>query len=352
MNEIYLDEKGIREKFFPFTHTRSVADLRVGILTLREKWEIFYQFKTEPAENAPSGITIPSNWIPNPGLLQFIAKSKKVPDENSIESKDIIRLQYPWDICKYNGGEIRNDFNQITEGRVSEPMPGSCTVISPQNVFIEKGAKLEYVHLNASQGPIYIGRNAEIMEGSLLRGPIAICESAVVKMGTIIYGATTLGPHTVVGGEIKNCVILDYSNKAHHGYLGDSVIGAWCNLGAGTSNSNLKNNAGTIKVWVEAEQALVEAGQKCGLLMGDYSRSAINTSFNSGTVVGICCNVASPGLTPKYIPNFSWSEHEMYSLDKLIRDLRLWKKLKNQSLTEEEIQALTHIFEQTKSNRT
>ena len=350
MNQIFLDEKGIKEKLFPFTHTRSVADLRVGILTLREKWEIFYQFKI--GENEGSGLSIPANWIPNPMLLNFIAKSGKVPDENSIESKDIIRLQYPWDICKYNGGEIRNDFAQITEGRISEPIPASSTVISPQNVFIEKGARLEYVHLNASQGPIYIGRDAEIMEGSVLRGPIAICEAAVVKMGTIIYGATTLGPHTVAGGEIKNSIMLDYSNKAHLGYLGDSVIGAWCNLGAGTSNSNLKNNAGSIKVWVEAEKAFVEAGQKCGLLMGDYSRSAINTSFNSGTVVGICCNVVSSGLTPKYIPHFSWSENEIYSLDKLIRDLKEWKKLKNQLLTDEEIQALTHIFEQIKSNRT
>lgn len=352
MNEIFLDETGIRQKFFPFTHTRSLADLRIGILTLREKWEIFYQFSVNTGENHGSGISIPANWIPNPRFLDSLLKSKIAPEENSNLSRDVVRLEYPWDIFKYNGGEIRNDFTQITHGRDSENIPASSTVISPENVFVEKGARIEYVHLNASQGPIYIGRNVEIMEGSLLRGPIAICEGAVVKMGTVIYGGTTLGPYTVVGGEIKNSVILEYSNKGHQGYLGDSLIGAWCNLGAGTTNSNLKNNAGPIKVWVEGEGAFVEAGQKCGLLMGDFSRSAINTAFNSGTVVGICSNIVGSGLTPKYIPNFSWSENQMYSLEKLIRDLKAWKKLKNQKLTDEEIQVLTHIFEQTKSTRT
>jgi UDP-N-acetylglucosamine diphosphorylase/glucosamine-1-phosphate N-acetyltransferase len=352
MNEIFLDEKGIRQKFFPLTHTRSVADLRIGILTLREKWEIFYQSKIVTGEDRPSSVKIPANWIPNPGLAHFIGKSKKAPDEHSMESGDTIKLLYLWDIFKYNGGEIRNDFSQITEGRLSEPIPSSVSVSSPANIFIEKGAKLENVHLNASQGPIYIGRNSEIMEGSFLRGPVAVCEGAVIKMGSVIYGGTTLGPHSVVGGEIKNSVILDYSNKAHQGYLGDSIIGAWCNLGAGSTSSNLKNNAGTIKVWVEGDGKFEEAGQKCGLIMGDYSRSAVNTSFNTGTVVGICCNVTEQGLTPKYIPNFSWSATEKYLPDKLINDLKVWKKMKNQILTEEEIQILTHIFEENKSNRT
>jgi len=352
MNEIFLDEEGVRQKFFPLTHTRSLADLRIGILTLREKWEIFYQCKIFTGEDQGSAISIPANWIPNPGLVDFINRSKTSPVKDSIEAKTVTSLDYPWDIFKYNGGEIRNDFSNITRGRASEPIPSSVTALSTQNIFIEKGAKLEHVHLNALQGPIYIGRNAEIMEGSLLRGPVAVCEGATVKMGTIIYGGTTLGPHVVAGGEIKNSILLEYSNKAHHGYLGDSVIGAWCNLGAGTSNSNLKNNAGSIKVWVESEGNFVEAGQKCGLFMGDFSRSAINTSFNSGTVVGICCNVTASGLTPKYIPHFSWSATEMYTLEKLIKDLRAWKKLKNQVLSDEEIQALGHIFEQNKGNRT
>lgn len=186
------------------------------------------------------------------------------------------------------------------------------------------------------------------MEGAVIRGPFALCEGAVVKMGARIYGATTIGPYSIVGGEIKNSVIQGYSNKAHDGYLGDSVIGEWCNLGAGTSNSNLKNNAGEVNVWHEQGQQFMNVGQKCGLLMGDYSRSAINTSFNTGTVTGICCNVFGNGLTPKYIPNFSWgvNDEPKYELEKAIVDIMNWKRLKNQQLGTEEEKQLRNIFEQ------
>jgi UDP-N-acetylglucosamine diphosphorylase/glucosamine-1-phosphate N-acetyltransferase len=206
---------------------------------------------------------------------------------------------------------------------------------------------VEHCFLNASAGPIYIGKNAEIMEGSMIRGPFALCEGSLVKMGSKIYGATTVGPYSIVGGEIKNSVIFGYSNKAHDGYLGDAVIAEWCNLGAGTSNSNLKNNASTVKVWNASENKYIPAGLKCGLLMGDYSRSSINTSFNTGTVVGVCCNVFGHGLTPTYIPSFTWGYESScrYSLDKALRDIQNWKKLKNQILTEEEIKKLNSIFE-------
>ncbi|HEV9035794.1 MAG TPA: glucose-1-phosphate thymidylyltransferase, partial [Puia sp.] len=246
---------------------------------------------------------------------------------------------------------LQEDFDLLTTSRVSEPIPPSVQAINPEMIFIETGARLQHCMLNASTGPIYIARDAEIMEGSLIRGPFAACESAVVKMGTKIYGATTLGPGAVVGGELKNVVIFGYSNKGHDGYLGDSVIGEWCNLGAGTSVSNLKNNAGEVRVWHPASRDFLRAGLKCGLLMGDYSRAAINTSFNTGTVVGVCCNIFGDGLPPKYVADFSWGIEgaTRYEWEKALRDIGNWKNLKNRSLTEPEIETLKHIFEQHKT---
>ncbi|HMH22963.1 MAG TPA: hypothetical protein VK563_14350, partial [Puia sp.] len=246
-----------------------------------------------------------------------------------------------------NDQALRSDFRLLTEGKKSCPIPASVQAIAPENIFISEGARVSCSVLNASTGPIWIGPHAEIMEGSLIRGPFALGEGATVKMGSKIYGATTIGPYSTVGGEIKNSVIFGWSNKGHDGYLGDSVIGEWCNLGAGTSNSNLKNNAGAVRAWSQATQAFIPAGLKCGLLMGDYSRSAINTSFNTGTVTGACCNIFGEGLTPKYIPSFSWGQHgtTRYKWDEALRDIASWKKLKNQTLTNAEIQILKHIFE-------
>ena len=211
---------------------------------------------------------------------------------------------------------------------------------------MEAGAKVENCTLNAAEGPVYIGKNATIMEGSMIRGPVAICDGAVVKMGAKIYGATTIGPFCTAGGEIKNSVLFGFSNKAHDGYLGDSVLGEWCNLGAGTTNSNVKNNAGEVKYWVDADKKEISAGIKGGMLMGDYSKAAINTSFNTGTVVGVCCNVVTPGLTPKLIPNFSWGADGItkYKLNKALLDIDNWKKLKGATITEREKQILTDIY--------
>jgi len=205
---------------------------------------------------------------------------------------------------------------------------------------------VEHCILNASTGPIYIGKNAEIQEGSMIRGPFALCEGSLVKMGSKIYGATTIGPYCLAGGEIKNSILLGYSNKAHDGYLGDSVIGEWCNLGAGTSNSNLKNNCGDVSYWVHADKKQISAGNKGGLLLGDYSKSAINTSFNTGTVVGICSNVFAQGLTPKYIPHFSWGCDGItrYKLSNALEDINKWKQMKGFSITEKEKQILTDIY--------
>lgn len=291
----------MNDELFPFTLTRSLQEIRVGILTIKEKQS------------------------PHPVI------------------------KYPWDIFQQNDREIREDFRAITAGRQSAPIPATVQTIHPENIFIESGARLSYCIINAENGPVYIGKNTEIMEGSLIRGPFALCEGSVVKMGTKIYGATTIGPHSIVGGEIKNSVIFGYSNKAHDGYLGDSVIGEWCNLGAGTSNSNLKNTAANIRIWNNAEDDFMVTGiNKCGLLMGDYSRAAINTSFNTGTIVGVCSNVFGTGLTPKFIPSFSWGVEpkEKYDFERAMKDIANWKKLKKHDLTEREKTQLRLIFDQ------
>ncbi|MBK6938190.1 MAG: hypothetical protein IPH18_15955 [Chitinophagaceae bacterium] len=215
----------------------------------------------------------------------------------------------------------------------------------PEQVFAEKGASVEHCIINASTGPVYIGKDAVVMEGSIIRGPVAIGHNACVKMGTKIYGATTIGPHCVAGGEIKNSVLFGYSNKAHDGYLGDSVIGEWCNLGAGTTNSNLKNNASDVRIWTPKGQ--MDAGQKCGVLMGDYSRTAVNTSINTGTVIGVSSNVFGTGLTPKYIPNFSWGSEGLirYDFEKALLDIEDWMQLKNATMTDEQRVILKYVFE-------
>ncbi len=328
MDMLLLEEDSCIDDLRPFTSTRSVLDIRMGIFTFREKWEkLLGKGAFELVKGGTPG-ALPANLLPTPG---FVAASARI-------------IRYPWDIFRYNAEALITDFGLITAGRVSQPIPASVQAINPEMIFIEEGAGLQHCLLNASTGPIYIGRNAEIMEGSLIRGPFAAGEGSTVKMGTKIYGATTLGPYSTAGGEIKNTVFFGYSNKGHDGYLGDAVIGEWCNLGAGTSASNLKNNAGDINVWHPASGQAIPAGQKCGLLMGDYSRSAINTSFNTGTVVGVCCNIFGEAPPSKYVPDFSWGSHHRYEWEKALRDIGNWKKLKNQSLTDTEILTLKHIF--------
>ena len=221
------------------------------------------------------------------------------------------------------------------------PIDSSNNVINTKDIFIEHGAIVKMSIINAETGPVYISKDAEIMEGCIIRGPFALGENAVVKMGARIYGATTVGPECIVGGEIKNSVFFNNSNKAHDGYLGDSVIGSWCNLGAGTSNSNVKNTGGLIKYQTDKNN-FETAGNKAGLIMGDYSRCAINTSFNTGTIVGVCCNIFGNAITEKYISNFSWGK-EPYDFDKAISHISNWKKMKNQSITQIEIDTLKKI---------
>ena len=331
MDMLLLEEDSCIDDLRPFTSTRSVLDIRVGIFTLREKWEMMLGKNAFALVGRDEPGALPANILPTPELIG------RIPDQPRI-------IRYPWDIFRYNAEALTTDFGLIAARGLSQAIPATVQVINPEKIFIEKGARLQHCMLNASTGPIYIGRDAEIMEGSLIRGPFAACEGSTVKMGAKIYGATTLGPYSTAGGEIKNTVFFGYSSKGHDGYLGDAVIGEWCNLGAGTSASNLKNNAGDIKVWHPASGRTISAGQKCGLLMGDYSRSAINTSFNTGTVVGVCCSVFGETPPPKYVPDFSWGSRHRYEWDKALRDIDNWKKLKNQSLTDTEILTLKHIF--------
>jgi UDP-N-acetylglucosamine diphosphorylase / glucose-1-phosphate thymidylyltransferase / UDP-N-acetylgalactosamine diphosphorylase / glucosamine-1-phosphate N-acetyltransferase / galactosamine-1-phosphate N-acetyltransferase len=386
---IFTEEFCQPENLFPFTLTRQIQDIRVGILTIREKWERWlgiesYDKKEGDYKDLDRAIDIGEigeddivylihgNILPSSRLVRHIKKLKSgefisVPGKESIiyciSRKDVLEpnkikvkkaiefegelkeIKFPWDITQTNGWAIREDFDLLTQKRKSQKISSTNKLTNASNIFIEKGAVIEHCFLNAADGPIYIGKNAVVMEGSMLRGPIAIGENAVIKMGSKIYGATTIGPNCTAGGEIKNSVFFANSNKAHDGYVGDSVIGEWCNMGAGTSNSNIKNNASSVMVWTK--NGAVDVGLKCGVLMGDYSRTAINTSINTGTIIASCCNVFGNGLTPKYIPSFSWGSEgvERYRFEKALADVENWKQLKGQTLTQNEKTILKHIFD-------
>jgi UDP-N-acetylglucosamine diphosphorylase/glucosamine-1-phosphate N-acetyltransferase len=386
---VFTEEFCQPENLHPFTLTRQIQDIRIGILTIREKWEkslglpSFDKWEDDYKDLDRSiridknigddvFLMIHGNVLPTRKMISAISKLKngefisvngntgiifrftrkeiiephRIKVSKAITIRDKIKaLQYPWEIFQWNGEALRQDFDLITAKRKSQPISKTNIVIRQSQVFIEKGAKVEYAVLNASEGPIYIGKNAEVMEGCIVRGPFALGRQAVLKMGSRVYGATSIGPYCVAAGEIKNSVLFGFSNKAHDGYLGDSVIGEWCNLGAGTSNSNLKNNAGEIRIWTPKGQ--MNAGNKCGVLMGDYSRTMINTALNTGTVVGVSCNVFGAGLTPKYLSSFSWGNDgiDRYEFDKAIADIENWKKLKAKKLSKNEKSILKYIFE-------
>ncbi|SFW15015.1 putative sugar nucleotidyl transferase [Chitinophaga sancti] len=422
-----------RDLLYPFTHTRPVAAIRVGILTIREKWERWLNasasFLTLPylQEKFPlqvinaedQCVLINGHVLPDRQLVaavQALRTGQELYREGMLVAKVVVagsmrlegrglleaggagslgvdsllagdsdlfagdsghpggdssaltvhhsaavehlnyqesvqQLTYPWDIFRLNDSALRQDFSLLTEGRISAPIPGSNQVSGAENIFLEPGAVVEHSILNGKTGPIYIAKGAEVMEGCLIRGPLALCEGAVLKMGTKIYGATTLGPGSVGGGEIKNVVMLGYSNKGHDGYLGDAVLGEWCNLGGNTTNSNLKNNAGTVRVWVEAKNEAIPAGTKCGLIMGDYSRSGIGTMFNTGTVIGVSCNIFGSEFPPKFVPSFSWGgvQPEPYREMEALRDARQWMRFKGQELGDVEERLLKAVYTKVKS---
>jgi UDP-N-acetylglucosamine diphosphorylase/glucosamine-1-phosphate N-acetyltransferase len=246
---------------------------------------------------------------------------------------------------QWNREWLLADFNRITAHRFSEPIPEAVHCVNAKNIFIEPGAQIMHCWLNASEGPIYIGKDAYIMEGAAIRGPFAMGEGSVLKMHASIYGATTLGPACTAGGEIKNVVMMGYSNKAHQGYLGDSVIGEWCNLGAGTTNSNVKNTAGMVKVWDFHSNQYISVANKCGVIMGDYCTVAINAAINTGSMFGTCCNIFGTGLLPTIVPSGSWGVTGIrYQLNKAIASISNWKQFKGSTFTADEISVLEHIF--------
>lgn len=268
---------------------------------------------------------------------------------------EVIKLEHVWDIFKKNDAALREDFELLTEGRKSAPIPASVNTIEPENIFIEEGAKLEFVTLNASTGPIYIGKDTEIMEGSIIRGPFALCEGAVVKLGAKVYGATTVGPECRIGGEVSNSVLFGYSNKGHDGFLGNSVLGEWCNLGADTNNSNLKNNYEEVKLWSYEKSGFVKTGlQFCGLMMGDHSKSGINTMFNTGTVVGVCANIFGSGFPRNFIPSFSWGGATgmvTYDVKKAFETARIVMSRRNVEFTPQDEAILAEVYQQTEKLR-
>lgn len=343
--KIILDDIECKNDLYPFTLTRSAADIRIGILTIREKWERMLDQNvyttSEIQETKKKSLTIfPANILSS---LQLI-KSLKHSSGKDLSKLNPVSIKYPWHIFQHNDVAIKEDFELLTRKRKSKKISYTNKIIG-KNIFLEDGAIVEHSILNASFGPIYIGKNAEVMEGCTIRGPFALCEGSKLKMGTKIYGATTIGPYCMAGGEIKNSILFGYSNKSHDGYLGDTVIGEWCNLGAGTSTSNVKNTADNVKVRYNAANEKISAGLKCGLLMGDYSRSAINTSFNTGTIVGTSCNVFSNDFPPTFIPSFSWGDKN-YELKKALQHIENWKRLKEKNLTEKEKIILSDIYYQ------
>ena len=388
MNYILFDGPH-RTALLPFTFTRPVADIRVGILTIREKWEkqlgstttsITEDYLSEkwPMVEMENNVMINASFLPNDILVAmiknlehnqaifqeeevvaFYAKEGEEVDFDSFEviefSNDCIKIENTWDIFQKNEVAIREDFELLTEDRFSQPIPKSVNVIAPENIFIEEGAKLEFVTLNASTGPIYIGKNAEIMEGSVIRGPFALCESGRVKLATKVYGATTVGPHSVIGGEVNNSVLFGYSNKGHDGFLGNAVLGEWCNIGADSNNSNLKNNYEEVKLWSYETENFAKTGlQFCGLMMGDHSKCGINTMFNTGTVVGVSTNIFGAGFPRNFVPSFSWggaSGFTTYLTKKAFETAKIVMARRNVEFSEEDAKILEHVFEETKKYR-
>jgi UDP-N-acetylglucosamine diphosphorylase/glucosamine-1-phosphate N-acetyltransferase len=389
MNYILFDGT-VRNALLPFTFTRPVADIRVGILTIREKWEKYvgattttlteeYLMEKYPMVEMEQNIMINASFLPNAelvGLIQNLEANQAVvfgeeivafhtndtQEEVDFEQYDcvvydgdLIQIENTWDIFSKNDRAIREDFELLTADRVSQPIPKSVNVIAPENIFIEEGAKLEFVTLNASTGPIYIGKNTEIMEGSVIRGPFALCEFGRVKLATKVYGATTVGPHSVIGGEVNNSVLFGYSNKGHDGFLGNSVLGEWCNIGADSNNSNLKNNYEEVRLWSYETEGFAKTGlQFCGLMMGDHSKCGINTMFNTGTVVGVSANIFGAGFPRNFVPSYSWggaAGFSTYITAKAFQTAKIVMARRNVEFTDQDAEILTHVFEETKKYR-
>ena len=389
MNYILFDGT-VRNQLLPFTYTRPVADIRVGVLTIREKWEKYLGFTTTtitedylsdkyPMIEMEHNIMINASFLPNQELVQLIKNlSEKqailcedemvafytTEDQEEVDfdayevfelNDNYMRIEHTWDIFKLNGVAIAADFELLTQGRTSAAISETNQVLGVENIFIEPGATIECAILNATTGPIYIGKDAEVMEGSVVRGPFALCEGAKLKLGAKIYGPTTIGPHSKVGGEVNNSVIFGYSNKGHDGFLGNSVLGEWCNIGADSNNSNLKNNYAEVRLWDYETGGFARTGlQFCGLMMGDHSKCGINTMFNTGTVVGVSANVFGGGFPRNFIPSFSWggsSGFTTYLTRKAFEVAEIVMARRDVAFTDDDKAILEHVFEVSKQYR-
>lgn len=397
MKNLILFDNEKRDELLPFTFLRPTCELRLGGSTIREKWEQALDGKasyiTQDYLSDLFDITISElnylingSVLPTPELCSLIGQLEPgeallydeeliaaVLDrrqfdqllENDIDilssyeledSSRLIKVNHLWDLFKVLDWVLRADFDKLTAGKQSQPLSSTNTLIgSPSWLFIEKDARVEGATLNTTAGPIYVGRNATVMEGALIRGPFWLGDNSTVKMGAKIYGPTSTGLGCTLGGEIKNVLFFDHAAKGHEGYLGNSVIGSWCNLGADTNCSNLKNNWSMVKLWSYPKRDFVETGElKAGLFLGDYSMTSINTMFNTGTVVGICANIFGTGFPPKFIPSFSWGGSqgfETYQIDKAIAAVERMMAIHHQSFSPEQRLLLIHIFEQTSANR-
>lgn len=379
MNLIFFDSNPIA--LYPFTLTRPASEIRVGILTIREKWQHWFKCETSwiTAEylkvkfhltNSGNSLYINGTCLPDEALiraLEILKPGQKIIHKNTliacntggenltaeIESQldtiefsgELSSIKNLWDIFLINDAELRKDFKLITAGRKSS---GGTKWNKVENLFIEESASVADSFINTKTGSVYIGPHSEVMEGCMIRGPFALCEHAGLKMGTKIYGATTLGPYCKAGGEVNNSVMFGFSNKAHDGFLGNAVIGEWCNLGADTNNSNLKNNYGIVKVWNYEQKKMVSTGRQfCGLFMGDYSKSGINTMFNTGTVVGVSANIFGGNFPPKFIPSFAWGGSggfEKFELNKAIEAAAAMHSRRNLEFSEADKSVLTAVY--------
>jgi len=389
MNYILFDGS-VRNRLLPFTYTRPVADIRIGILTIREKWEKYLSFTittlTEeyledkyPMVEMEQNILLNASFLPTDVLVEQVKNLQEnqaiVKDDEIVafyttdvqdkvdfdtyeivqSEEDLLQIKNTWDIFSLNDKAIEADFKLLTEGRKSEPLPETVNCIKPSQIFLEEGVDITYATLNASQGCIYLGKDSTVMEGCLVRGPFSLGDDSVLKMGAKIYGATTIGPMCKVGGEVNNTVIFGYSSKAHEGYLGNAVIGEWCNLGADTNNSNLKNNYAEVRMWSYETDRFAKTGlQFCGLMMGDHSKCGINTMFNTGTVVGVSANIFGSNFPRNFIPSYAWggsAGFTTFKMNKVKEVVTAVMKRRNLDYNEQDEKILQHIFELTENYR-
>lgn len=398
MKNIILFDDDSRDNLMPLAHTKPICELRCGILTIREKWELYLNSKASfitqdflvdkyPITVSEDNWVINGSLLPNPKLLKLILslstneailcdgellaarldfpqfellnKDQPIEEISGIElskKDDFSKIHYLQDLFLLNGQEIFADFELLTANRISEPISTTNQVYGKYPVFLELGAKVECSVLNSSDGPIYIGANSEVMEGCLVRGPFAMNNNSVLKMGAKVYGPSTLGPHCKVGGEINNVIFNGYSSKAHDGFLGNSVIGEWCNFGADSNNSNLKNNYADVKLWNFNSNKFIPTGlQFCGLIMGDHSKCGINTMFNTGTIIGAHCNLFGSGFPRNFVPSFSWGGahgYVTYTYEKALETAEKVMERRGLIMSETDKKIMKHIFDQSAVYRT